>query len=144
MAASAAIVDLLPQEWDELRALHGPIDKLDLMDWVMARQLGFTISNADGEVVMLIGADWLRSGVIRTWSLSTTRWPAHVKTVTRDVRRMLNIMIDNMAVHRIEIMSLATRTDAHRWFERLGFECEGTLRRYGIDARDFKLFSRVH
>ncbi|MGI9305772.1 MAG: hypothetical protein ACR2P5_00545 [Gammaproteobacteria bacterium] len=141
---STAIIDLLPQEWDELRALHGAIDDLQLMDWVMARELGFTIVNTRGEVLMLIGADWLRSGVIRTWSLSTTRWPTHVKTVTRDVRRMLDIMINAMAVHRIEIVSLATRTDAHRWFERLGFECEGTLRGYGIDANDFKLFARVH
>jgi hypothetical protein len=44
---------------------------------------------------------------------------------------------------RLECVSLASRSQAHRWYATIGLTFEGTLRQYAANGEDAKLFSRV-
>ena len=48
-----------------------------------------------------------------------------------------------LRVHRIEASTALGWPPGRRWLEMLGFECEGPLRAYGPDRRDFLRFARV-
>jgi RimJ/RimL family protein N-acetyltransferase len=48
-----------------------------------------------------------------------------------------------LGVHRVEASTAVGWLPGRRWLEMLGFECEGVMRAYGPDRRDFFRFARV-
>lgn len=98
---------------------------------------------ADGTPIVVAGFDLVRRGVWQDWMFSTpVAWERHWRTVTKLGRRVMDEMLRENA-HRLQCVSLASRTQAHRWYRPLGLELEGTLRGYGINGEDALMFSRL-
>ena len=93
--------------------------------------------------IFIAGFTQIRPGVLQDWAVTTPQaWDAHWRPVTRIVRGAMAEMLQTRA-HRLQCVSLASRTLAHRWYEALGLEREGLLRGYGANGEDAIMFSRL-
>lgn len=81
-----------------------------------------------------------RPGVMSAWSVSTPDCPKHVLEMTRVSRRVIRTLLQN-GTHRINILCLASRLHARRWYESLGASLEWTLTAYGANGEDFALYT---
>jgi hypothetical protein len=99
---------------------------------------------ADGQPIVIGGFDEIRPGVWQDWLFSTPdAWSeAHWRKTTRGCKRMMDVMLRTVA-HRLQCVSLASRTRAHEWYGVLGLELEGPRRQYGAGRQDALEFSRV-
>jgi len=105
--------------------------------YVMAGGLAYVLVDRGNRPVAVGWFDELRPGVWETTGIGTLDgWAKHWRAITKESRKRMQALFDDGA-HRIQIISLATRTDAHRWYERgLGMKNEGTLRGYCADGSD--------
>lgn len=96
----------------------------------------------NGLPVVMGGLRLQRPGVVSTWMAGTEQWGTVVHETTRCARRLF---VEALAsgVHRIETLSAAFHTQAHRWFRALDLQQEAVLRKYGRSEEDFFLFSRL-
>jgi hypothetical protein len=136
-----------PDEIDQLCAFTG-------WDQYVPDRAARLWASTPGEQVVLLGADKralglggltpIAPGVMEAWSVSTLEaWDTHWRTITRVCRRQIEDALATTA-HRVQVISLASRTRAHEWYERgLRLKHEGTLRRYTTDGRDAVIFARV-
>lgn len=99
---------------------------------------------ADLRPICAAGFDYIRPGVWQDWMVNTPEaFGRNWRTTTKHVRRVMDAMLDQDGTHRLQCVSLSTRTDAHRWYKVLGLAPEGTLRAYGSNGEDAIMFSRV-
>lgn len=105
--------------------------------YVMAGGLAYALVDRANRPVAVGWFDELRPGVWETCGIGTMDgWAKHWRAITKESRRRMQQLFDGGA-HRIQIISLATRTDAHRWYEQgLGMQFEGTLRGYCANGAD--------
>lgn len=77
-------------------------------------------------------------GVYRDWMVTT----GEPISISKHVREVMEDML-KLGARRLECVSLASRVRAHRWYGTIGYELEGTMRKYGTGGEDALLFSRV-
>lgn len=84
---------------------------------------------------------WLRHhGVGESWGLVSRRATGQaLLAVTRTVHEFLDTRME----HRISGTCLSGWRAGQRWLRLLGFEYEGTMRRYTEDGRDVDLYARA-
>lgn len=85
-------------------------------------------------------------GIVRFWGSAGEAWTllsrhaaANMLTVTKVVKRILA----DAPFDRVQMTTDVGFEEAERWARMLGFEYEGTMRKYGHDGRDMKLWARV-
>jgi len=84
-----------------------------------------------------------RAGVWVAWAFGTDQFARHAREITEHCRGVVEQLEASGAVHRLEAVSWAGHTSAHRWLRRhLGFVQEATLRRYGRTGEDYIIFTR--
>lgn len=105
----------------------------------------FCFLGEDGLPVAAGGFLPLRAGVYEAWMVGTLeRWESHGRALSRAVRRITDRMLAQPGVHRLQITALASRTQAHEWYERaLGYRREAALARYCADGQDAIIFART-
>lgn len=135
-----------PDEIDQFLAVSG-------LATFNADTAATVLIGAPGQKVVLLGPDNLpvvaggfspiAPGVVEAWMVGTMDgWAAHWRTITRGCRRLVDTQLET--VHRVQVCSLAGRTQAHAWYERgVGFAREGVLRRWGARGDDFVMHSKV-
>lgn len=92
---------------------------------------------ADGLPLIAAGLNTLRPGVAQVWAVGTQgAWDGHWHAITRLGRRLLRDAIAQ-GIHRLEVVSLASREHTHMWYERgLGLALEARMQRYFTDRSD--------
>jgi hypothetical protein len=82
--------------------------------------------------------------VFECWLVGTDDgWNRHWHAITRACNRLMKGMFDNGA-HRIETCALASRTQAHDWYERfVGMRREGVKVGHFADRQDGIMFART-
>ena len=107
----------------------------DCPKWVLVGESG---------PLVIGGFDMIRPGVWQDWLFSTPEaWsPPYWRSVTKACRRVMDGMLNSQA-HRLQCLSLASRTRAHEWYRPLGLRLEGTLREYGVNGEDALMFARL-
>lgn len=93
----------------------------------------------EGEVIGCGGFAWITDSCIRAWALVSKHAGPHMFSATRTIRCMLEVS----QTQRIEILIDADFPPAHRWAKMLGFEREGTLRKFGARGTDQDIYSRI-
>jgi hypothetical protein len=102
------------------------------------------VIRADGEPIIIGGFTPQRNGVWRDFLLTTPEaWEQHWFPVTRICRRVMDAVLISGQAHRLECVSLASRTKAWKWYKILGYNKEGTLHGYCANGADAIIFSRV-
>jgi RimJ/RimL family protein N-acetyltransferase len=82
-------------------------------------------------------------GVAELWFVmddSLRNYPKLLHSSGKEVIRWLD---NACSYHRIQATCLADDKRDVRWLLRLGFVCEGVMRKYGPDGRDYFRFARV-
>lgn len=95
------------------------------------------------EPIAAIGAYPLWPGVWSVWMFATDDFPRIGIRLTRWVRRVMIPALRDSGCHRAECHSIEGHRVAHRWLESLGARHEATLRCYGREGEDFRVYSWI-
>ena len=95
-----------------------------------------------GEFVAAGGIAILWPGVAEAWLIAGPLATQHPMFLHRTVIRLLPALARDSKIHRLQVQVRANFAKSHRWVERLGFEKEAVLRRYGIDGQDMTMYTR--
>jgi hypothetical protein len=137
--------NLCPDEIEQYEAFAGaPYDAGRVAALFSLREGPRWVLLADGKPIVIGGFDEIRSGVWQDWMFTTPdAWSeAHWRKVTRGCKRMMDVMLRTVA-HRLQCVSLASRTAAHRWYATLGLQEGPPLPQYGAERQDALMFHRV-
>ena len=93
----------------------------------------------DGKVIACAGVLPLWENRGHAWALLND----NIKTNFVSIHRATARFLDTCRMNRIETHVDKDFGCALRWMEMLGFECEGTMRKYTSDGRDAYMFARV-
>lgn len=101
----------------------------------------FTGRDADTGHILGCAGMWLRhNGVGESWGLvARSASGKEMLAITRAVRHFLDARME----HRISGTCISGWIAGQRWLRLLGFEYEGTMRRYTEDGRDVDLYARA-
>lgn len=136
-----------PDEVAQFEAMTGrPFDpELAAQGYIAAPGIKYALIDAEGKAFAAGCFEHVRPGVVETWGIGTPEaWADHWRAITKVCRRQIDSFLVNGA-HRVQIVSLASRTAAHEWYERgLGLMREGTLRGYFSDGSDAVMHARVN
>lgn len=85
-----------------------------------------------------------RPGVFRTWFIAPdASWEHYGRELTDLCRDQIERMLQDKLAHRIETVTLADRTEARAWYERIGLTFESTLPGYGANCEDAVMYVAV-
>lgn len=133
--------DLRDDEWGQVVAFGGARD-IDALAVNCHMQPGakWTFEAGDGKALVVGGFIQHRAGVFSSWFLSSAAaWREHSTEITTMTAERVQYALANGA-HRIETVCLASRTRAHRWYEKVGLTKESTLKGYCVDGSDAVLY----
>jgi hypothetical protein len=136
---------LRPDEREQMEAFTGQPYNPDALASAKFASAGPRWVLCAGETPLCIaGFDMIRPGVWQDWMLSTPEaWADGAwRETTRATRKVMDAMIGSEA-HRLQCVSLASRTEAHRWYKVLKLKFEGKLEGYGANGEDALMFARV-
>lgn len=96
----------------------------------------------DGEIVTIGGVAKLWKGVGEAWAL-VSQPVKHPVLFHKTIKTMLDFIIKNERLHRVQAVVFVNNIAGHRWIESLGFQGEGILKKYGPDKQDAVRYARV-
>ncbi|MDE2098513.1 MAG: hypothetical protein KGL39_14765 [Patescibacteria group bacterium] len=137
------VCNLRPEEFEQAR-LTGLTD-LDAVILAFGSAAGpkWIFQTQDGTPLVAGGFIPTLPGSYRTWFLATAdAWASHGRAITVMAAERLGFMLENGA-RRLETLCLASRKDAHKWYETIGLVHEATLRSYYSDGSDAVLYVKV-
>lgn len=110
-----------PDEIEQFLAVTGATDyHSDTAARVFAAIPGhaYAIVGADNRPVMAGGFEPIRPGVYEVWGAGTIEgWEKHWRAITLICNRLIRDLLAGPA-HRVQTCALASRTQAHEWYER--------------------------
>lgn len=139
------IRDMRRSDWDEVRAILGPdVGVAEVVDSIMSLpgQLLFAASGSDlAELYAVGGLILRRKSVIEGWMLGTDNFKKSYIPLTKTIKRDILPAMRSEGVLRLECHSIATHTEAHRWLELMGAECEGDAPIVGVSGETFRTYA---
>lgn len=138
---------LRPDEREQFTAFTGMDDynpNVAARAWILTGGLAYTLIDRDGRPFALGWFEQIRPGVWETSGIGTPEgWARHWRAITKESRRRMAALFAGGA-HRIQIVALASRTEAHGWYERgLQMQREGVLRGYCANGADAVIYART-
>lgn len=104
---------------------------------ISMRGMTYCVLDKTGSPVLAAGLEELRPKVYAAWMAGTDEaWAKHWRLITKTTIRETQALLNAGAAHRIEILSLPTRTATHKWYEACGFRFEGVQAKLFADGRD--------
>lgn len=111
---------------------------------VLSNGPNWALLGPDDRPLFLGGFCPLRPGVYTAWAMGTPEaWTQHWHAITRVCRRAIRDLFASGA-HRVEVLSLASRTEACAWYrDGLGMRFEGTHLRASAFGQDLVTYAKV-
>jgi hypothetical protein len=105
----------------------------------------WSIETHDGEVLVVTGATFIRSGVYRVWYAARPKaWAHYGEEVTNITEGLIQVMFHDFGAHRLEVICLPERQKARRWYEKhLGLQFEARMAKFCADGTDAVLYAAV-
>jgi hypothetical protein len=97
----------------------------------------------NGRPAACFGSTRIWNGVEEMWSLMEERARKYAKTLTRIAIAYRDYRVISGNLHRLQINVRCNDRRAFRWALAIGFELEGTMRKYGPDGSDFFIMART-
>ena len=94
-----------------------------------------------GEPVAMGGVAVHLPGVGQAWFVGTDKISPYGLEVTRACKQIVDGLMTEHDIHRVQAFSAAFHTKAHQWLRSIGFVEESTLPAYGRNREDFLIFS---
>jgi RimJ/RimL family protein N-acetyltransferase len=105
--------------------------------------VAYTGFDDNGGIVAMGGVCILWQGVGSGWVLTSDLMVKYKIWTHRTIRDILKAAINRHNLHRVESLILEHHGVSMKWAERLGFQCEGLLRKYDTAGNNYWIFSRV-
>lgn len=122
----------------------GPVRWMADLQARLAATPGMIVARADdGEPVAVGAVVEQRANVGTLLFLATDRFPEIALPLTRFIRQRLFPSMRAAGVHRLECVSIAGHTAAHRWVKALGLTQEAVMPGYGRGGETFIQFAWV-
>lgn len=119
-------------------------DNLDsIIEQVTSYSAAAAIALHNDKPAAACGIMELWPGVWSPWMFATDSWSFVSAAVSKYAKGYLTTFAENKGMHRAQVYSLATHSDAHTWLEWLGFEREALLKKFGRNKEDFYLYAKV-
>lgn len=97
----------------------------------------------NGHPIAILGAVELLRGLFQMWALVSKNVTQTPKEFHKTTKTLLEYFMTTRQVRRAQV-SVNTDFDmGWRWARKLGFKCEGIMRKYGVDGKDYWLFAKV-
>ena len=132
------VIGYKPEHLDKIRvkAVHqGEVPKTVMTD---------AVTVMDGEQpVAIIGSFVFVPGVVHLWGLISEDVRAKPLAFHRVTRELLAYYEKTQKPRRIQMDVKASYIEGQKWAQALGFEYEGTMKRYGVNGEDFHLYGRA-
>ena len=104
----------------------------------------YVILDQDENALAVCGATQERHGVWRVWFLAREEAWLVAEEVTSIAVGLIQMMFHDYEAHRLEVVCLAKRSRARRWYERhLGLKCEGVMQKFCANGENAALYSAV-
>jgi len=105
----------------------------------------FTVLDANGYPVVAGGFESVSAGVLQSWMLGREGgWDTHWRSITKASRWLMDTLLAQPEIRRLQTVALASRVEACRWYvDGLGMKPEGVWRAYGSNGVDAAAFSRI-
>ena len=98
---------------------------------------------ADDKVIGVIGGTFLFPGVMEAFGLFSDAIRKHRVSFHKRIKEVLDSAFANYKVHRIQIVVRSDYFEGQTWAENLGFQYEGTMKKYGPAMNDYHLYART-
>lgn len=148
----AVYADLTPGDEASIFAMRNVWTRSDLLRSVMEtdiREVGASWAWLDewDRPLAVVGLSWIGNvqGAAEAWSVATPalRARGNALSYTRTCRRLCESLLESGEAHRLFAYSQVGHPTSARWLKALGFTEEGTMRKFGADGSDFRMFGRV-
>lgn len=102
------------------------------------------VCDPDGLPIAAGGYEQIMPGVLQSWMVGTQHgWDNHYASIHRATRWLQQTLLDSGKFRRIQTNGLTKRTEACKWYERLGMQLEGIQRAVGANGEDVSMYARV-
>lgn len=91
----------------------------------------------------IFGLTVLWDGNADVWTLLSKEACRHPISLQKAAKSLLERYSQNLELRRISAATDPKHKGGSRWLESLGFQREGTMRKYGPDGSDWDLYARV-
>lgn len=95
-----------------------------------------------GEFLAAAGVVIPYPGMGEAWAIASNLVWSHKVYFHRTVARVLDQIIADFKLRRVQAMVRANFDTSHGWVQRLGFEKEAVLHQYGIKGEDMVVYAR--
>jgi hypothetical protein len=97
----------------------------------------------DGRVLIMGGIMLTSERTAKCWTIVSKHAKNYGVLVFHQTRRLLENMMDDMKLHRLETANLKDAHEHHRWCRLLGFKAEGDMPMYDDQKRTWVRFGKV-
>src|SRR5690606_11769877 len=102
------------------------------------------VAHPDGTPACAGGWEQIKPGIWQSWMVGTVRgWEEMWIDIHRTTRFVIEQLVDSGMARRLQTSALASRTHAHRWYERFGMVYEGTMKGLGENGEDVVWYGRA-
>ncbi len=138
---TAHINNIFLREHDSKTFLSTPPEFLDMVR-SSDRVYGFT-GVIGSRIIACGGVYMIWQGVGYVWGLTSEDVVKYRKWFHSVTIEVLRYCVEILKLHRIETTVIKENITSVRWLQRLGFECEGIMRKYDQYGNDYYLMARV-
>jgi len=97
----------------------------------------------DGKIITCMGLLPMWDGVYEVWQIPSIYVEDYIKSYCKNVLGLLDSAAEKLDIWRMQTKSPAD--DLHdRWMKFIGFECEGTLKKYSRFGKDYRMWRRIY
>lgn len=96
----------------------------------------------NGEFLAAAGVVIPYPGMGEAWAIASNMVRYHKTYFHRTVQRVLDQIIADFKLRRVQAMVRSDFDTSHAWVQRLGFEKEAVLHKYGIKGEDMTVYAR--
>ena len=108
------------------------------LHWLRARAM-----EEDGKILACYGLTAAFPGVADAWAVFSLQGLKYGKEITEDVLFWLERSVEEFGLRRVQAQAYEEHDAAHRWLERLGFEFEGKLKKFGMRGETCWMYGRT-
>jgi hypothetical protein len=97
----------------------------------------------EGKVYAMFGVYEYWKGCAEAWLIPSKHIGRKTLSFHRTALQFFELAANELGIKRLQFTIHSENVPAVKWAERCYFDFEGTMRRYGPDGKDYKIYSRL-
>ena len=118
-------------------------DYVSYLDSAARDSYGYCVLDK-GRPILCFGVSPQWYGVAELWMIPDRNLVSkHKIKFHKGAKKFMDLIMEELNLHRIHVTVLASNTKAIRWIENISFTREGVLKKYTFDKKDMIMYSRL-